>query len=139
MKKSELKELIKECVKEVLFEDGVLSGLVSEIMIGVNNGQRLVEAKQQQAPTPPSTPLVDREAEARRRQEKLNETRRRMADAIGKDAFKGVFENIDPIRSAPPPGAAPSHSPMANVDPSDAGIDINGIMNVAGNAWKRLK
>ena len=31
MKKSELKNIIKECVREVIFEEGMLSGIVSEV------------------------------------------------------------------------------------------------------------
>jgi hypothetical protein len=139
MKKSELKDLIKECVKEVLFEDGVLSNIVSEIMIGVNDGQRLIESRAPTPRIPPPTAPRAQEEEAKHRREKLNETRKRMADAIGNDAFQGVFENINPISKAGEPGANPSHSPLADTDPTDAGININGIMNVAGNAWKRLK
>ena len=30
MKRSELKSIVKECVKEILFEEGVLSSLVAE-------------------------------------------------------------------------------------------------------------
>ena len=36
MKKSELKNIIKECVKEVIFEEGVLSGIISEVAHGLN-------------------------------------------------------------------------------------------------------
>ena len=35
MKKSELKNIIKECVKEVIFEEGVLSGLITEVAKGL--------------------------------------------------------------------------------------------------------
>ena len=35
MKKSELKNIIKECVKEVIFEEGVLSGLITEVIHGL--------------------------------------------------------------------------------------------------------
>ena len=47
MKKSELKKLIKpiveECVRDVLFKQGVLSSVVSEVMIGMSSKQPLVE------------------------------------------------------------------------------------------------
>ena len=39
MKKSELKDIIKECVKEVLFEEGVLSNLVAEVAFGITRAQ----------------------------------------------------------------------------------------------------
>ena len=40
MKKSELKNIIKECVKEVLFEEGVLSNLVAEVAFGITKAQK---------------------------------------------------------------------------------------------------
>lgn len=36
MKKSELKKLIKECVKEVIFEDGALTKIVTEVAQGMS-------------------------------------------------------------------------------------------------------
>ena len=53
MKKSELRQvlkpLIKECIKEVIFEEGILSNIVSEVAQGLG-GQRIVETKQPAAP-----------------------------------------------------------------------------------------
>ena len=49
MKKSELKEIVKECIKDVLFEEGMLSSLIAEIAIGINQAQStLVENNTQQ-------------------------------------------------------------------------------------------
>ena len=49
MKRDELKKilkpLIKECIKEVIFEEGVLSTLVSEAVIGVSQTSQLLESK----------------------------------------------------------------------------------------------
>ena len=39
MKKSELKSIIKECVKEILFEEGILSNIVAEVAFGINKAQ----------------------------------------------------------------------------------------------------
>ena len=36
MKKSELKNIIKECVKEVIFEEGILSGIITEVAQGLS-------------------------------------------------------------------------------------------------------
>ena len=44
MKKAEFKKLIKECIKEAIIEDGVLSTVISEVVRGLNVGQ-IVEAK----------------------------------------------------------------------------------------------
>ena len=52
MKRSELKSIVKECVKEILFEEGVLSNLVAEVAFGITKAQGLmVESKQKPVPT----------------------------------------------------------------------------------------
>ena len=75
MKKSELRQvlkpLIKECIKEVIFEEGILSNIVSEVAQGLG-GQTIVETQQ---PTPPQR---NYEEENRVAQQKLQETRKRM-------------------------------------------------------------
>ena len=43
MKKSELKNIIKECVKEVIFEEGVLSGIITEVAQGLQ-GTPIIQA-----------------------------------------------------------------------------------------------
>ena len=54
MKKSELRQvlkpLIKECIKEVIFEEGVLSNLIKEVAVGIGSQQTIVETR---APEPP--------------------------------------------------------------------------------------
>ena len=50
MKKSELKNIIKECVKEVIFEEGVLSGLITERLIATNNTKPVVQEQIRKAP-----------------------------------------------------------------------------------------
>ncbi len=79
--KKTLRPLIKECIKEVIFEEGILSGIISEVVKGTGT-QQIVETQQ---PTY-QAPQVDHEA----RQRKLQEQRKRMLDAIGRDAFNGV-------------------------------------------------
>ena len=65
-----------ECIKEAIFEQGVLSTLVAEIVSGM--GKPIVEQK---TPEPPF------EAMQKERQEKvsqrLQESRKKMLDAIG--------------------------------------------------------
>ena len=39
MKRSELKGIVKECIKEILFEEGVLSNLVAEVAFGISKAQ----------------------------------------------------------------------------------------------------
>ena len=47
MKKSELKNIIKECVKEVIFEEGVLSGIITEVAQGLQGSSLVQESKHQ--------------------------------------------------------------------------------------------
>jgi hypothetical protein len=50
--KKVLKPLIKECIKEVMFEDGTLSSIIAEVMKGTQQApaQPIVEQQQYQQP-----------------------------------------------------------------------------------------
>ena len=72
--------MIKECIKEVIFEEGILSSIISEVMKGTS--APLVESRQ---PTY-QQPQVDYEAHERAAKEK----RRKMLDSIGRDSYPGV-------------------------------------------------
>jgi len=138
MKRSDLKRkikpIIKECIKELLLEEGVLSTVISEVMKGTSQSHEL-QASPKQAAT--------REQETRQNinesKNNLSETRKRMLEAIGKNAYGGVdlFENTVPL-SATAAGAKTStgHGALADVDPSDSGVDISNLPGK--NAWKHL-
>jgi len=97
MKKAELKRalkpLVKECIKEVLFEDGVLSGIIAEVVTGLGAGQVVMEQKTQQVDK--ETMLREKaekmEAERQRRIKKLNESTG-LAKKV--NVFEGVFKNL---------------------------------------------
>lgn len=135
MKKSELKSIIKECVKEILFQEGVLSNLVAEVAFGITKAQsQLVENN---TPAPTDKFLKEHRAEAAQEKEKrLLETKKKMLNAIGGDRMKGVFEGTEPLRNS---GESSAHSPMSGRDPGDAGVDISGLFGLAGQKWKQLK
>jgi len=141
MKKSELKTMIKECVKEVLFEEGVLSNLVAEIAFGITKAQgTIVETKV--APQEARESKIDKAMVAEQQEEKrkkLLETKRKMLDAIGNSKMANVFEGTEPLREGGTPSAAPAQGPMAGRDPNDAGIDISGLFSLAGQKWNALK
>ena len=124
--KKVLRPLIMECIKEAIFEEGVLSTLVAEIAVGMG-GKQIVESEQ------PKTPKRDTEQVSRR----LKESKDKMMESIGKDAYGGVnlFEGTDPL----PNSTAPAHSPMANRDPKDKGVDIDGLLGAFGKKWDALK
>ena len=139
MKKSELKSIIKECVKEILFEEGVLSNLVAEVAVGITKaqGQLLAESKPAAAPKHDEKFLREKKEEAQKEKRKrLMETKKKMLDAIGGDKMKGVFEGTEPLPNA---GSTSPHSPMSGRDPNDAGVDISGLFGLAGQRWQELK
>ena len=119
--KKVLKPLIKQCIKEVIFEEGVLSGIISEVMKGVNAAPVIREQKQVSKPKPTNG----------LGKKKLEEQRRKMLDAIGRDSYNGVnvFEGVEPARESN------QQSPLANISPGDAGVDISQLFN---NNWSKL-
>ena len=63
-----------------------------------------------------------------------------ISNKLNELAGVNVFENTEPLRGggshgAPTPAGS---SPLANVDPSDAGVPIDGILNLSGGKWKAL-
>ena len=142
MNKNELKKilkpLIKQCIKEVIFEDGTLSTIISEVVTGLGSANVISEASSSSQ----RTLETDQEAKARRQrqQDVLKEQKKKMLDAIGKDAFNGVdlFEGTTPIRNAGNPSApsGPS-SALEGVPPDDEGVDISGFLDGA-KIWKHL-
>jgi len=127
-----LKPLVMECIKEAIFEEGVLSTLVAEIAMGINQQQPIVENERPE-------PVRDFAAEERTNQVtlRLQEQRKKMLDAIGADAYGGVdlFEGTEPL----PNSTGPAHSPMAGRDPKDEGLNIDGLLGAFGSKWNALK
>ncbi len=132
--KKVIKPLVKECIHEVLLEEGLLSNIVSEVATGMQ-GNLVVEA-QKNTPKPLFNENTDEQI-INKRVSQLKEQKKRMLDAIGKDAFNGVdlFENTTP---AP----AQTDASAGSVDlgnPSDAGVDITSMMGGASKIWKAMK
>ena len=130
MKKADLKKLIKpivkECIHEVLLEEGLLSNVVSEVAKGLQPQNMVVESREPRVQSPPPRP-------------KTNTTghRKKLLEAIGRDAYNGVdlFEGTDP--------AAPHREQSAGTvdlgDPKDSGVDISSIMGGASKMWEAMK
>ena len=139
MKKSELKNIIKECVKEILFEEGVLSNLVAEVAFGITKAQQTIveSAPVQQNNAASLQEAREQEQEARRK--KLLETKRKMLDAMGSSKLANVFEGTEPLKQGGQPGKVSAHGPMSGRDPNDAGVDISGLFGLAGQKWQHLK
>jgi len=139
MKQSDLKRmlkpLIKECVKEMILEEGLLTNIVSEVAAGMQ-GQVITETRRA-APqnTSEDLQIKQKSVEACK---KLQEHRRKLMDAIGKDSYNGVdiFENVEPTK---PQAATPRAGAVDLGDPSDSGVDISSILGNASDIWKALK
>ena len=135
MKKSDLKQLIKplvkECIHEVLIEEGLLSNVVSEVAKGLQGN--LVVETQRPAPARENLQMVRKNRETN---VKLQEHRRKMMDSVGRDAYNGVnvFENVEPIQhNEPQAGASDLGSP------NDSGVDISALMGDASKIWQAMK
>ena len=143
MKRSELKKLIKplvkECVQETILNDGLLSNIVSEVAQGMGN-QFLIEHKEQVVPAMSNENSVRMEAMSAQKKTQILESKKKLLDAIGKEAYGGVdiFEDTKPLRE--------SNSSMDPANPlqgdgrasDDPGVDISGIMSLGGKNWKAL-
>ena len=139
MNKTELKKilrpLIKECIKEVIFEEGALSTIISEVVKGTS--QTLVQESKPRV-------KLESEADARQRRESkkkiIQERQKKLLDSIGRDAYNGVdlFEGTTPLSNR---NSGTSTTPYGSkaldgVDPHDAGVDISKFSSTG--VWKKL-
>jgi len=136
MKKADLKRLIKpvvkECIHEVLLEEGLLSNVVAEVARGMQ-GNLIVEKQQRQSKTSNDRSMARKSNESRI---KLQEHRKQLMDSVGKDAYNGVnlFEGTDPLSKQQPQAGAPDLG-----HPNDAGVDISSILGHSSEIWKAIK
>jgi len=130
--KKVLKPLIKECIKEVIFEDGTLSSIIAEVMKGTQQApaQPIVEQRQYQPPQP----RLETDDEARTR---LAAKRKTLMDSIGQGAYNGVnlFEGTTP---APAQNSGQGQGALDGVAPSDPGVDISKLMNKTSAIWAKM-
>ena len=128
--KKVLKPLIKECIKEVIFEDGTLSTIISEVMKGTSKQPIVTEA---------SASKLNHDSEKSRKKHLL-EQKKKMLDAIGREAYNGVdlFEGTTPLSTRSENPASPHGSnALDGVDPGDSGVDLSGF-GMSSNVWKKL-
>ena len=137
MKRSQLKNIIKECVREVLYEEGVLSEVIAEVAFGLTKAQTLLQENKQRDEDTFSEDQSRIQEENRRK--KLLESKRKMLDAIGNDSMKGVFEGTEPIKSPGIPGETSVPGVLSGVSPNDSGVNIDSLFGSVGNKWQRLK
>ena len=143
MNKAQLKKLIKpvvkECIQEVLIEEGLLTEVVSQVAAGMTR-QPIVENKPKKTKDKLFNEDLQMQRKSREANKKLQEHRKKLLDSIGGDAYNGVdlFEGTEPLRNTGSPGEAHKSSVLGD-DPNDAGVDISSIMGNAGKIWQALK
>jgi len=131
-----LKPLIKECIKEVMFEEGVLSTVITEVVKSTqttNSSQPVLQMEQK------------REVNFENRRGLLEEKRkaelvkkRKLLDAAG---FGGVdiFEGTVPLNEGGDlSNNKSSQGLFPDLAPGDAGVDISAMMSIGGQNWKKL-
>ena len=137
MNKEELKKILKpivlEAVKECLFEEGILSSVISEVVGGLVSS-KLLETKKPATTIKEqvtSRPTVNREDE-------LKQHKKKLLDAIGVSSYGGVnlFEGTTPMGA--PLKEVEGSNPLGGMAPDDPGVDISSIFSLGGNKWKRL-
>ena len=82
MKRSQLKALVKECVREIILEEGLLKTIVTEVAEGLNAGL-VVESRQ--------APVPNHEQDFRKQ---MNHSRKKVLGAIGKSGYEDAKENL---------------------------------------------
>jgi hypothetical protein len=141
MKKSDLKKLIKplvkECIHEVLLEEGLLSSIVSEVAQGMQSNLVVETAR---APAPPRAGApAPHNTERKVKQRKLQEQRRKLMDSIGADSYNGVnlFEDTAPMSSQEATAASQGDADLG--DPRNSGVDISSLVGAASKVWDAIK
>jgi DNA-binding protein H-NS len=124
MNKSDLKKvlrpIIKECITELLLEEGMLKNVVQQITEGMQLQSQEVTLKE----------------EEKHSYEEVKKKTNKVIEAMKKRKIGGtnIFEGTTPA-----PGqtssAAQAANPLAHRRPDDAGVDISNLYNPN---WKRL-
>ena len=134
--KSELKSLVKECVREVLFEEGIVSDLVSEIAAGFVKANLLETRSPQPRQASVTERVIERKREPVVERQSFVENKNKVSQTL-KKMYGGVdlFEGTTPA-PAPAQASGAARSPLSGVDPNDSGVDITNIPGM--NVWRKL-
>ena len=157
MKVDQFKNLIKESIKEVLVEEGLLTEVITTVIQETRQAQaqqpnidpaQLAEAmktvQNMQANLNKRTPEEDQHFidQARDNEEKAQ----KQMESIGKSSYKDLynlegfdlFEGTTPLGKGGVPGESPSgQGPLSGVDPNDAGVAIDSLLENK-NLWQQL-
>jgi len=165
MKVEKFKNLIKESIKEVLVEEGLLKEVIStvmkesqqfnvhdaaETMKHIQELQMKVASRKKEEDVEVSEKfdkqLREHEERAAREVKKMQDLREKMMSSIGKSSYKDIyslegvdlFEGTTPLSRGGSPGeSASSQGPLSGIEPDDAGVSIDSLL---GNKklWEQL-
>ena len=122
-----LKPWIRQAVKEVILEEGILSQVVSEVARGLST----TVLEQQNKTTRKSVEEGIEHKKAEELYEKQRQQRiKRLNESTNLDSK--VFNNVAPLATND------SRSPLSGMNPSDSGVDISGIQKLSNGKWKTL-
>jgi hypothetical protein len=123
--KSLIKPIIKECIREVLMEEGLRKVVTESVEPAVKASQQIVAKPAQPQPE----------------NKKLQEHKKKLMDEIGKKGYATAgfdpFAGTKPLTEGQASGAG-AYSPLANIDPEDKGIDISGIIGNSAAVFKAI-
>ena len=137
MKKADLKKvikpLVKECIQEVLLEEGLLSNIVNEVAVGLQGNVVINETKEKA----PEKLFNENVRKQKQQTDKLRAQKKKMLDAIGREAFNGVdlFEGTTPA----PAQQEISAGAVDLGNPTDSGVDISSLVGGASKIWDAMK
>ena len=129
--KKMLKPLIKECIREAIFEEGILSGLITEVAQGLGNINPAPQLQQVAQPTAPKKQQQNQSIMEAKNQ--LKEVKDSLQKATG---LHGIFEGTKPMPSSGG-GQSNKYGALRDKDPSDAGVNIDGLVKMTGG-WSHL-
>ena len=139
MKKSQLKHVIKpivkQCLNELLIEQGLLSNIISEVVKGIQPMQQQM-VQQPIAIVEQQKMIQQQKMELQQqRQEMIKENKRKLLDATGFGV--DVFSGTKAIEEASDPSNGQAGA-LSGVSANDPGVDINGIMAIANRDWSKM-
>jgi hypothetical protein len=134
-----LKPLIKECIKEVMVEDDTLTN----IMVGVIREMKI-------APLRPNTlrksSRHDDSFILEQKQERLEADRQRRIKLLNKKTNftiggVNIFEGVEALTEEQAHGRSAGAAPgaLSDVSPHDEGVNISGLVNLAGGKWDQFQ
>ena len=160
--KKRVKPIVKDCVKEILLEGGMLSGIIAEVMKGVRASQpqevlreqrqrpqvRIIEDDQYAEEAPSQNMDLERqmakaEKERQARIARVNAAAMRSMPKKAAATKVDLFENINQddvlLMESSEQGAGDPADPLRGINPNNPGVPIDQIFRIGGHNWGNWK